>query len=111
MKTKDIQKLIDVLQEFRSLSPDINATAIIAFLEVAKGEGVSGRSLEGIYNLAPATAARVLRTFDPIQSATRQGLDLFDVQLDPLDYKVRLRYLNDNGKTLIDKVESTLKHR
>lgn len=111
MKEQQINKLMDLLKELRAISPEMNVNMMLTLLEVAKGHGVTGRDLEDALDLKHATAARMLRYFDRLQSAGKPGLDLFKVELDPLDYKAKLRYLNDNGVALMAKLEAALNGR
>ena len=50
----------------------------------------------------------MMRYFDRLQTAGKPGLDLFKVELDPLDYKAKLRKLNDNGAALLNRVEEAM---
>lgn len=111
MKTQQINHLIEVIKLFKELNSDMNANMMLAFLEVAKGNGVTGRDIEVAFDIPTATAARLLRYFDRIQVKGKSGLDLFRVELDPLDYKAKLRYLNDNGLDFLLKVEKAYTKR
>ena len=111
MKKKDIQTLISVLENFREIDPGMNINMMLTFLEVARSGGVTGRSLEAALDLPQATAARMLRYFDRLQKEGKPGLDLFRVELDPLDYKAKLRYLNEDGEALLDSILKTMANR
>lgn len=108
MKQPQIDNLMSALNEFREIDPEMNVKMMLAFLEVAKDEGVHGRALEDKLNLSHATAARLLRAFDRIKTKGSTGHDLFKVELDKTDYKIKLRYLNDKGKALLARISQHL---
>lgn len=111
MKEVQINRLMDALKVMRDLNSDMNINMVLTMLEVAKGRGVTGRDLEGALDLKHATAARMLRYFDRWQTAGKPGLDLVRVELDPMDYKSKLRLLNDNGEALVAKLDDKLNGR
>jgi hypothetical protein len=109
MKEQKINQLIEMLEILRETAPDLTINMMLALFEVAKGHGVTGRELEIKYDLKHATAARILRFFDKMQTANKEGLDLLRVELDPTDYKAKLRYLNDRGEALLSRIDGALK--
>lgn len=110
MKKVQINQIMTFLQVFRELNPDINVTTIMAFFEVAKGDGVTGRDLEVALDLNHATAARMLKYYDTIRNGKAQaGLGLFEVRLDPVDYRSKTRYLNPEGLKVLRRAEEALK--
>ncbi len=108
MKNLSIKQLANALQVFRTVNPDMNINMLLTFLEVAQNDGITGRELEDRLALPHTTAARMMRYFDRLQTAGKPGLDLFKVELDPLDYKAKLRKLNDNGAALLNRVEEAM---
>ena len=108
MKEQKINRVMNMLSILREINPDMNVNMMLTLFEVAKGQGVTGRKLEDALDMNHATAARMLRYFDRLQSAGKPGLDLFRVELDPLDYKAKLRFLNKNGVDLMARLEAAL---
>lgn len=84
---------------------------VLTLLEVARGNGVTGRDIEVVLDTNSTTAARMLRLFDKVQSNGKPGLDLVEARIDPTDYRAKLRYLNKNGEALIARVDEHLKGR
>jgi CRISPR/Cas system-associated protein Cas5 (RAMP superfamily) len=110
MKEAKIKALQEVLSIFKELNPEMNVNMMLTFLEVAKNKGISGIEVEEKLNLRHATAARLMRYYDRYQSNDRDGLDMFRVEYDPRDYKVKMRYLNDNGVAFLKRLEEATKH-
>ena len=108
-KKAQVKGLLDALLLFREYSPDITLATVLTFLEVSKGDGVSGRDIEKALDTNSASAARMLRYFDKIKTGTNEGLDMLDVRIDPHDYRSKTRYLNKKGEVLLDKVLANLK--
>lgn len=109
MKEQEINRIMEVLKVFRDASPDMSVNTVLAFLEVAKNRGVSARELEHSLDFKQATASRMLRYFDRLQAPGKPGLDFFYTEIDSTNLKSRLRYLNENGKTFLGKVERAYK--
>jgi len=109
MKTNKINQIQALLLELREVNPDMNINMMLALFEVAKGQGVTGKELEDKFDFPTATAARLLRYFDPINKEGRKGQALFDVRLDRIDYRAKLRFLNEEGEKLFDRLDTKLK--
>jgi len=101
MKDTTLKHLTAFLKELRALNPEMNVTMALTFLEVAKGNGVTGRDIEEALDLNHTTAARMLKYFDKIQREGRAGFDMFEARLDPVDYRAKRRFLNKNGEAFL----------
>jgi|TARA_R110001606_G_scaffold388303_2_gene553539 hypothetical protein len=110
MKESKIKAVQELLSIFKELNPEMNVNMMLTFLEVAKERGISGIEVEHKLELKHATAARLMRYFDKHQTQGKDGLDLFRVQLDPSDYKVKLRFLNEKGLLVLARMDEAIKH-
>lgn len=109
MKVHKINQVMQLLEAFRELHPKITLEMVLTFLEVAKDNGVNGRDIETLLDTNSTTAARFLRLFDRKQSSGEPGLNLIEARIDPDEYRSKLRYLNDDGRAFMDKLDSILK--
>lgn len=111
MKEADINNLIQILEEFKSLNPQMNIDMVITLLAVAKGHGVTGRDIEEVLDTNSTTAARMLRLFDRVQANGKDGLNLVEARIDPIDYRAKLRFLNSEGEAFMARVDELWKGR
>ncbi|WP_432473753.1 hypothetical protein [Amphritea sp. HPY] len=111
MKTQTINNLTAMLTELRALDPEMNVGMILTLLEVARGNGVTGRDIESLLDTNSTTAARMLRLFDRVRANGKPGLDLVEARIDPTEYRSKLRYLNKEGEEFMNMLDERLKGR
>ncbi|WP_415884756.1 hypothetical protein ACMXYO_08760 [Neptuniibacter sp. QD37_6] len=111
MKEKKVLQIIEMLEIIREIHPEMTVGMMLAFFEVARGNGVTGRDLEERYDMKHAAAARILRYFDRWQAKDKEGVDLIEARIDPVDYKAKLRYLNEKGEAVMDRIDKALAAR
>jgi DNA-binding MarR family transcriptional regulator len=109
MRISQINKLQDAVKVLRDVHGEMTVNQILALLEVAKGNGVTGRDIEAACDLKQSTASRIIRQLDAVQQSGKgAGLNLVEARLDPRDYRNRLRYLSPLGEELIEKLDVIL---
>lgn len=108
MNITKLNALKKAMQGLYEIDPNLNLKQIVALLEVATNQGVSGRDLESILDTNHATANRVLRSLDKVQANGSKGLDVVETYIDPADYRSKLRKLNDKGMAAFRKMDESL---
>lgn len=108
MTNYDIERLGSAIALFRDISPSMNVNAILAFLSVAQGNGVTAEQIEVALGISRPTASRLLRLFSAIRNGGEPGFNLFRVEVDPTDFKRRLLFLNENGQQVLKTIEEAL---
>lgn len=109
MKVNNVNKQIEYIKELKAtLGSDTNLNMVLTFLELAKDRGITGRDLESLLDMPSATAARMLKRFDKVQSNGKEGYDMVEARLDPTDYRNKLRYLNQAGKAFLAQLDEIL---
>ena len=80
---------------------------MIVLLEVAKGQGVTGHDIVGRHDMPQAVASRALRFLDAGKDPAK-AWNLSDMRFDPEDLRNRLRFPNENMKSLMVRIDNAM---
>ena len=94
--------LLEAIELFRAIYPDIWVSAIVGFLYICENEGINVRELAYVMGATDATASRAIRALagPNFERALPPKLDLVSIRENPVDGRGRLIYLSDKGRKL-----------
>jgi DNA-binding MarR family transcriptional regulator len=103
--------ILEALELFRSIHPDIWVSAIVAFLYICENEGINVRELAYVTGMTDATASRTIRALagTSFDRALPPRLDLVAIHENPVDGRGRLIYLSDRGRQLQARLDGIIR--
>lgn len=104
----EIKKLEQCIEEFRKLSPSINANAMLAFLLIASRPGITVGEVKDALGLYSSTTARVVGMLSEHHRGGEPGLDLIEHEEDIKDRRVKHLYLKPKGMRLWNAIKKVL---
>ncbi len=101
-----LKQVMDVIEVFRTLDPNINILTVQAILDVArKGDrGSTVKGLEKFLGCSAAAASRNLYGLEASNERNPKGHGLAKAEVDPMDPKGKLRKPTDAMQNFIAKV-------
>ena len=98
-----IHSLINVLERFRSLNPDMPIQQMLMFFDVATHEGTSLKDVCARMDIAQSTGSRNIigLTKEGKSRDDRGGLNLVRTFDDPEDYRRKIIELTPDGRVLL----------
>ena len=108
MNRQQINKMQSLLRAFQKFDASMPIPVALTMLEVAKGDGVTGRDLEARLDMSNATVSRNLLKMHDLRPDGNRGWDLLVNKEDPSDRRGTMRYPNDNLKKFIMQLEAIM---
>jgi len=99
-----LERLIEVLETFRALDPDMPIQYALSFLTLARHEGMSLRELSDRLGIAQSSASRNVAALSEWQAFRRPGHDLVRAEEDPRERRRKVVRLTAKGRTLADRL-------
>lgn len=111
MRTRRRNAVLEAVVQVRRGAPQINLTAVMAFLYVAENPGINMVELAEVCGITVPTASRVARA---LATATSEGAlppyyGLLEITNNPLDPRGRVLRLSQDGQRLCEKVEAVIR--
>lgn len=104
-----IDRLIEVLEEFRRLDPDMPIQYALSFLTIARNEGISIRELAERLDVAQSSASRNVAALSEWHSFRKPGHDLVTSREDPRERRRKIVTLTARGRELLDRLDALLR--
>ncbi|GGD03612.1 MarR family transcriptional regulator [Pyruvatibacter mobilis] len=104
---RTIGRLINTIEAFRVLEPDIQAQTIMTFLMAARKEGVGMREMQDHLGVARSTMSRNVGILS--STGYRKGVPgfgLIEAREDPEDRKAKQVYLTPKGRRFLENLLS-----
>jgi DNA-binding MarR family transcriptional regulator len=79
-----VSRLIETLEQFRSLDPEMPVQTMLTLLQVARKEGQSMTELSKVMEMPISSMSRNLTTLSKINRQKQPGLDLVAYESDPM---------------------------
>jgi DNA-binding MarR family transcriptional regulator len=109
MNTKQTQAMIDALQLFRELKPDMTVNHVLTFLTLASSdEGVTTEEIQEMLGVTQTSASRNLRLYDHMDTKDVKGLGLADTMMSRTQVRTKVRVPSPAGKAFIKRLEEVL---
>lgn len=106
MKLTDIEKLIQLIEEFRKMNPDMQAQTMLTLLYAAKLEGrpdgVSVKDIEKALLVSTASASRNVSNLTEEGIKKQGGLGLLETAEDPMFRVRKIVKLTPKGKRVLE---------
>jgi len=106
-----LDRLIEVLETFRALDPDMPIQYALSFLTLARHEGLSMRELADRLGIAQSSASRNVAALSEWQSFRRPGHDLVRAEEDPRERRRKIVRLTAKGRALADRLAALVAGR
>jgi len=112
MNHLDYLTLTKLTELFSEIDIRFPPRTMLVFYEIARNpEGITVSQIQQRLGLPQATASRNCRALTKRKTPTAAGYDLCEVILLDDDHRSKSYRLNDKGRALIAKIESTLNKR
>ena len=98
---------IRVLEEFKTVDPDITLPSMLAFLYAVERDGQSGNQFEidSRLNMSGATASRAIAHWLKYKRSKVPGLDMLESIPDPEDRRYKMVTLNRRGLIFSERIK------
>ncbi|HYD98556.1 MAG TPA: MarR family winged helix-turn-helix transcriptional regulator [Alphaproteobacteria bacterium] len=106
-----IDRLIEVLEEFRKLDPDMPIQYALSFLTLAQGENLSIRELAERLGIAQSSASRNVAALSEWHSFAKPGHHLVVAREDPRERRRKIVSLTAKGEHLLARLEALMSGR
>lgn len=103
-----VDRLIDVLEAFRELDPDMPIQYALAFLTIARREGLSVRELSERLGIAQSSASRSVAALSEWHSFRKPGHRVVVAREDPRERRRKIVTLTPEGQSLLEKLEALM---
>ncbi|HET8727699.1 MAG TPA: MarR family transcriptional regulator [Alphaproteobacteria bacterium] len=103
-----IDRLIEVLEEFRRLDPDMPIQYALSFLTLARHEGLSIRELAERLDIAQSSASRNVAALGEWHSFRKPGHDLVQAKEDPRERRRKIVTVTERGRDLLARLDALL---
>ncbi len=100
--------LIRVLEEFRTLDPDLPIQYALSFLTLAQNEGLSMGELAQRLAIAQSSASRNIAALSDWHSFGKPGLGLVDAREDPRERRRKLVSLTAKGHAFLHRLTALM---
>lgn len=104
-----IDRLIDVLEELRTLDPDMPIQYALSFLTLSRHEGLSIRDLAERLGIAQSSASRNVAALSEWHSFRKPGHDLVQAKEDPRERRRKIVTLTDRGRDLLARLDGLMR--
>ena len=95
-----ITKAVLLMEELRKHDPEFPAQQAVAFLALAREEGVTQQKVAALVGASKSAAQRIFDKLSSRGSGNSPGLDLIEVR-PGLDARERLAYLTPKGRRVV----------
>ena len=103
-----LDALIDVMEELRTVNPDMTVLTALAFMRAAKTPGIPMSKLQEQMDVAQSTVSRNIATLSKWAAYQKEGANLVASEEDPRDRRQRIVSLTPKGEKLVEKMVKTL---
>ncbi|HYE53042.1 MAG TPA: winged helix DNA-binding protein [Azospirillaceae bacterium] len=104
----ELNPLVRVLEEFRTLDPDLPIQYALSFLTIAQNEGMSIRDLSERLGIAQSSASRNVAALSKWHSFGKAGHDLIEAVEDPRERRRKIVTLTPKGRALAERLGDLL---
>ncbi|BAI73452.1 transcriptional regulator [Azospirillum sp. B510] len=98
----EVLTVVQVLEAFRKLDPDLPIQYALSFMTIAQSEGISIGELAERLGIAQSSASRNVAALSRWHSFGKAGLDLVQAQEDPRERRRKIVTLTDKGREFLD---------
>ncbi len=103
-----LPKLIRVLEEFRTLDPDLPIQYALSFLTLAQNEGLSMGELAQRLAIAQSSASRNIAALSDWHSFGKPGLGLVEAREDPRERRRKRVSLTAKGHAFVHRLTALM---
>ena len=103
-----LSTLIRVLEEFRTLDPDLPIQYALSFLTLAQNEGLSMGELAQRLAIAQSSASRNIAALSDWHSFGKPGLGLVEAREDPRERRRKLVSLTGKGRAFLHRLTALM---
>jgi DNA-binding MarR family transcriptional regulator len=104
----EIGVIVQILEEFRRLDPDMPIQYALSFLTIARHPGLSMGDLAQRLGIAQSSASRNIAALSQWHSFNRAGHDLVVAHEDPRERRRKIVTLTPRGATLIETLRAII---
>ncbi|MBP2300303.1 MarR family transcriptional regulator [Azospirillum picis] len=97
----EVLTIVQVLEAFRKLDPDLPIQYALSFMTIAQSEGISIGELAERLGIAQSSASRNVAALSRWHSFGKAGLDLVQAQEDPRERRRKVVTLTDKGHAFL----------
>lgn len=105
---RNIDTMLEFLEEFRNLDPDMPIQYATSFLYICRYEGLSIKELMDLIGLVQSSTSRNVAALAEWQKFEKPGLGLITTVEDPKDRRKKIIELSSKGKEVIGKLQAVM---
>lgn len=105
---RNIDTMLEFLEEFRNLDPDMPIQYATSFLYICRYEGLSIKELMDLIGLVQSSTSRNVAALAEWQKFEKPGLGLINTTEDPKDRRKKTIELSQKGKELVTKLQAVM---
>lgn len=105
---RNIDTLLESLEAFRALDPDMPIQYATSFLYICRYEGLSIKELMDLIGLVQSSTSRNVAALAEWQKFEKPGLGLVQTTEDPKDRRKKTIELTEKGKEVLAKLNSVM---
>jgi DNA-binding MarR family transcriptional regulator len=103
-----IFNLIECIEEFRKIDPEMPIQRIEVFLTVARSEGITYYEVSERVDLALSSVNRNIRDLGDMNRKGQRGYGLIETRPDPVQTKRKACWLTPKGRRVVRSLASSL---
>lgn len=103
-----IEQLVDALQEFKNINPNMSVQQIMAFLTVALNEGLSLKEIADLQGMKIPTLSRIFIDLGFRNRNMEPGYNIVESRQDPMELRKNQYTLSKRGQHIVDKLVKKL---
>jgi len=108
MKIQRIVKEVENIREESRSKNIVTTDLMLIILEIAKGNGVTGRDIEDLLGIGASKAQRLLDSLRDEQRSGARGYGLVEERPCPVDYRSIKRYPNARLQQLVKHIDEVM---
>lgn len=101
--------VVQMLEAFRKLDPDLPIQYALSFMTIAQNEGISIGELADRLGIAQSSASRNVAALSRWHSFGKAGLDLVQAQEDPRERRRKIVTLTDQGRAFLEELHAIVR--
>lgn len=102
----DITKLIELIESFRTLNPEMQAQQMLTFLLIAEQPGITLQKLTEKLKVSLASGSRNMYALSHTEKPNKPGHDLVLIEANPANRRERIMHLTPAGQRFLKQIKS-----
>lgn len=106
---KDLVRILNIIEEFRKLDPELPSQMGATFVLVAARPGITMKDMAEILGISQASCSRNVAALSKWHRLNKPGHDLVEAMEDPIERRRKIVKLTPKGKRVAETLKTLLK--